>query len=89
MTSPLTAAVCTGRSCSERMSSYILLRLQREFVNKENEAIITTCLCQGKCAEGPTLTINGEITTRHNPISASEELKRRIKKAKFLISHPS
>jgi len=75
-----TIQVCHGKSCSERFSSYIFDRLQKdqEFYAYPSEVVIEKCLCQGRCEQSPTVVFDGDIQTRMNPIKASEILRKKV-----------
>lgn len=82
--------ICTGRSCSERQSQYIKIRLDadREFYTyQEDEVIIETCLCQGRCKEGPTVLYGNDMLLYQNPVKASELLRKKIMEARKKITH--
>ncbi|MBP9779850.1 NAD(P)H-dependent oxidoreductase subunit E [Candidatus Gracilibacteria bacterium] len=72
--------VCTGRSCTERHSNYILTRLQadREFYHFPEELTIESCLCQGKCKEGPTVVYDNDVQVGQNPVKSSELLRKKV-----------
>jgi NADH:ubiquinone oxidoreductase subunit E len=86
---PTNVKICTGRSCGERHSEYIQKRLEadREFYwYKEEELVIETCLCQGRCKEGPTVVYNNDIQIYQNPVKASEILHKKIIEARKRIN---
>lgn len=72
--------VCTGRSCSERHSKYILARLRADKAkfDKDDKIAITECGCQGRCSEGPVFYFEKELFTRGNPVKASEVFLRKL-----------
>ncbi len=82
--------ICTGRSCSERHSEYIHKRLEadKEFYHyQEDEILIETCLCQGRCKEGPTVIYGGDVQLYQNPVKASELLKKKVMEARKRITN--
>lgn len=80
--------VCTGKTCSDRMSKYILDRLNREKEKADwgNNIQIESCTCQGNCAIGPTVLFDREMLSGMNPVKASEQLAIRVKNAKKFIN---
>mgnify|MGYP003834177999 CR=1 FL=1 len=80
--------VCTGKTCSDRMSKYILDRLNREKEKADwgDNIQIEPCTCQGNCAIGPTVLFDKEMLSGMNPVKASEQLAIRIKNAKKFIN---
>lgn len=72
--------VCTGRSCSERHSKYILARIRADKAkfDKEDKIDIVECGCQGRCSEGPIFYFDKELFTRGNPVKASEVFLRKL-----------
>ena len=82
--------VCTGRSCSERQSGYINTRLDadREFYGYwDDEVVIETCMCQGRCKEGPTVVFGADIQIWQNPVKASELLRKKVTEARKRINN--
>jgi (2Fe-2S) ferredoxin len=80
--------VCTGRSCTERQSNYIKTRLDadREFYGySEDEVIVETCMCQGRCKEGPTVVFGADVQIWQNPVKASELLRKKVTEARKRI----
>lgn len=76
--------VCTGKTCRERYSEYILARLERdrELFWLDN-LIVETCPCTGNCKDGPNMLIDGKVELHCNPIKASKmalQLKQKPKK---------
>ncbi len=65
--------VCTGKMCSERFSSYIIDRLEKdkEFFKTKNLEV-EECMCTGNCKNWPAVLFNGELQLRTNPITASD-----------------
>ncbi|HRI35711.1 MAG TPA: (2Fe-2S) ferredoxin domain-containing protein [bacterium] len=85
---PIHVYVCHGRSCQERFSPYILLRLKndRERFFPNDDIVLDTCLCRGKCQESPTIEVDGTLYTRMSPIAAGSMLAKRVAEAKKTIS---
>ena len=76
-------SVCSGRTCSERGSKYVVMRLRGDVTRLGYDRVeIDECLCQGNCEKGPTVLFDGTIFPYMNPVKASEELSRRVKQAK-------
>jgi len=69
--------VCTGKSCTERFSPYILGRLLAEKAkyDKENKVVLEECGCQGRCKTGPVVVVDGVISDRMDPVKASVLVK--------------
>ena len=80
----ITVKVCTGRSCSERNSKYIITRLEwdKEFYSYGEDVEIESCLCQGRCKEGPTVAFGNDIQIYQNPVKASEILRKKVAEAR-------
>lgn len=77
--------ICKGRSCSDRGSDYIEKRLiaDKDFYRySEDDVAIETCSCQDKCKEWPIVIFNNDVQTYHNPVKASEMLKKKIEEAR-------
>lgn len=72
--------VCTGKSCSEKFSKYILSRLEsdKKFYNYSEKIEIKEHICMWKCKEWPNIKINSEIFLSQNPIKSSEILKKKV-----------
>ena len=83
----ITVKVCTGRSCSERNSKYIITRLEwdKEFYSYGEDVEIESCLCQGRCKEGPTVAFGNDIQIYQNPVKASEILRKKVAEARKRI----
>ena len=67
--------VCKGRRCSEKFSSYIADRCEKDkkFYNvPEDEIEIQQSPCMGKCKKSPCINIDGEIYTHMSPAKVSE-----------------
>jgi NADH:ubiquinone oxidoreductase subunit E len=82
--------ICTGRSCSERQSQYIATRLEadREFYGyRDDEVAIESCMCQGRCKEGPTVVFGSDIQIWQNPVKASELLRKKVAEARKRINN--
>ena len=73
-------SVCTGKSCGERHSKYIITRLQSDIAkfDKDGQFQVEACGCRGNCKESPVVLFDKEMLTRMNPIKASEMLIKRI-----------
>jgi len=72
--------VCTGKTCREKFSNYILKRLENDKENfKLDHLIIETCACQKKCEEAPIIIIDGKIEVRMTGIKASKLIMERVK----------
>lgn len=50
----------------------------RAFYSYPEELTIETCLCQGRCKEGPTVVYDGDVQVWQNPVKASETLRRKV-----------
>ena len=76
--------VCTGKMCSERFSSYIIDRLEKdkEFF-KFDKLSVEPCMCTGNCKVWPSVIFDGEVQTHMNPVKASDIArgKKQIQKA--------
>ena len=72
--------VCSGKSCSERFSSFVKKRIEadRAFYSYPEELIIEECLCQWRCKEWPTVVFDNDVQVGMNPIRASEVLRKKI-----------
>ncbi len=80
----LTVRVCTGRSCSERYSSFIQKRLEgdREFYWYGDDVEIESCMCQWRCKEWPTVSYDNDLHFGQNPVKASEILRKKVEEAR-------
>ncbi len=78
--SELVVKVCTGRACSDRHSPYIEKRLRADvdFYGYGSDVVIETCLCQGRCKEGPTVVFQNDVQTYQNPVKSSEILRKKV-----------
>lgn len=65
------------------------MRLRADASRFGYEVEIDNCLCQGNCAKGPTLIMDGETVSFANPVTASSELKKRIEAAKRKLITPT
>lgn len=77
----ITVKICKGRSCTERHSEYIEKRLiaDKDFYHYTDEEVtIESCLCQGRCKEGPTVVFSNDVQVGHNPVRASEMLRKKV-----------
>lgn len=82
--------ICKGRSCSEHFSEFIEKRLvaDRDFYQYSDEEVaIESCLCQDKCKEGPVVVFNNDVQTHHNPVKASDMLKKKVDEARKRLSN--
>lgn len=72
--------VCTGKSCSERYSRYIVARLvaDKAKFDKDDKIAIEECPCRGQCKDGPVFLYEKELFTRGNPVKASETFLRKL-----------
>ena len=70
--------VCTGKSCSDRQSKYILIRLEREKEKLWNLINIESCTCQNNCKQWPTILFDKEVVSYMNPAKTSEQLMKRL-----------
>lgn len=79
-----TIQVCTGKTCTERYSNYLLARLRSDKAkyDQDDQIGIETCACRGKCAEAPVFLYEKELFTRANPIKASEVFLRKLAELK-------
>ncbi|MBX9808999.1 (2Fe-2S) ferredoxin domain-containing protein [Candidatus Gracilibacteria bacterium] len=81
--------VCGGRACSERHSEYIKKRLEADiefYKYNEDEVTIESCLCQGRCKEGPTVVYGNDVQIYQNPVKSSEFLRKKIMEARKRIN---
>lgn len=76
--------VCTGKSCSERFSPYIMKRLlaDKTKYDTENKSLIEECGCQGLCKNGPTVVMDTAIVSKMNPVKASNLYLEKLLKKK-------
>ncbi|MDD5377061.1 MAG: (2Fe-2S) ferredoxin domain-containing protein [Candidatus Gracilibacteria bacterium] len=74
--------VCTGKSCANRFSPYILKRLLAEKAKYDtsDKTVIEECGCQGSCKTGPVIVMDTVISDRMDPIKASNLYLERLKK---------
>ncbi len=72
--------ICKWRSCSERHADYIEKRVLADidFYNYGDLVTIESCMCQGRCKEGPTVGFWNDIQVGQNPIKTSEILKKKV-----------
>lgn len=73
-------SVCTGKTCSERHSSYILKRLEadKEFYEYPEFITIEKCLCQWSCKIWPNVVFDWKIEHSQNPVKSSEILRTKV-----------
>ena len=64
--------VCTGKTCNDRFSEYIVTRLKndKDRFNLDN-VIIEECLCTWKCSEWPNVVADWNHYNYMNPAKAS------------------
>lgn len=81
--------VCTGKTCSERYSQYILTRLEKEkSLFALDNLIVEACPCTGNCKDGPNILVDGKLEIHCNPIKASKfalQSKLRLKKKEKVV----
>jgi NADH:ubiquinone oxidoreductase subunit E len=79
--------VCTGRSCRERFSAYVVARLENDRTKffPQEDIEIGTCLCRNRCEESPVIETDDGLYTRMNPIAASQLMSRLVAEAKSRI----
>lgn len=86
---PMKVQVCKGKSCSERGAAYLETRLNADIRKFDYDVTVEACLCQGKCANSPVILINGETFERMNPVTASQNLVKKLNQLKSsFISKP-
>lgn len=87
----LTVRVCTGNSCSERNSKYIITRLEwdKEFYGYGEDVHVESCLCQGRCKEWPTVSFDNDIQIYQNPVKSSDILRKKVAEARKRIKNKS
>lgn len=73
--------VCTGKSCTNRFSPYILKRLLAEKAKYDtgNRSTVDECGCQGSCKTGPVVVIDNTLFDRMDPVKASNLYLERLK----------
>ncbi|USN59002.1 MAG: (2Fe-2S) ferredoxin domain-containing protein [Candidatus Peribacteria bacterium] len=72
--------VCTGKTCKERFSQYILTRLQNDKELYDMHSVdVCECPCTGNCKIGPSVIIDGNVETHMNPAKASEMIREKRK----------
>lgn len=52
----------------------------------DDDVSIEKCLCQGRCQEWPTVVFNNDVQVHHNPVKASEMLKKKLEEARKRIN---
>lgn len=74
--------VCTGKTCANRFSPYILKRLLAEKAKYDtgNKSTIEECGCQGNCKTWPNIVINNVLHDRMDPVKASVLYLEALKK---------
>ena len=75
--------VCTGKTCKDRFSDYIITRLQndKERFNLD-KVTIEECLCTWKCSEWPNVIVDWNPNNYMNPAKASNLALNNNKKKK-------
>lgn len=65
--------VCTGKSCRERFSKYVIQRLENDtkFYNWESVEIME-CACMDHCKKWPNIKIKNQVYNYTSPAKASE-----------------
>lgn len=71
--------VCTGDSCKNRFSEYIVERLENdiEFNNFDNLEV-EKCTCLWNCYKWPSILIDWKIEEKISPSKASELVMNKI-----------
>lgn len=72
--------VCMGSSCFSRGNA-VNADLIRQFVashNLEDKIRVEGCLCEGKCKQGPNVTINGKSFSQVSPEGLEDLLKKEL-----------
>lgn len=74
--------VCTGKTCTNRFSPYILKRLlaEKEKYDTGDKSTIEECGCQGSCKTSPTIVVDTVIFDKMDPIKASNAYLAELKK---------
>ncbi len=54
------------------------LEWDKVFYSYPDELTFETCMCQGRCKEGPTVVYDNDIQVSQNPVKASEILRRKV-----------
>ncbi len=73
--------VCSGKSCSERFSEYIIDRLENDVKKFELEDMeVMKSPCMGNCQKWPNIKIESERFEKMNPAKASELLFKKLPK---------
>ncbi|MCH8518299.1 NAD(P)H-dependent oxidoreductase subunit E [Candidatus Gracilibacteria bacterium] len=68
--------ICTGRSCKEKFSRYMMQRVERDrdFYNWKQDVSCSECLCLGACEKAPNVNIDGEIHSYMNGVKLSGKI---------------
>ncbi len=75
--------VCTGKTCSEKFSKYIITRIKNDTrFYKWKNVRVEESLCMGHCKKGPNIKIEKEIHNYINPARASELIDKKISEQK-------
>lgn len=80
----VTVTLCMGSSCFARGNRSLVDALQDEVAARgwENQVEIRGSLCQGRCAEGPTIQVDKEYLQVHcaeNIQSILQKISERLK----------
>jgi NADH:ubiquinone oxidoreductase subunit E len=76
--------ICMGSSCFSRGNNR-MIGIIKEFLkseNLENSIILSGALCEGRCKNGPGITINGKHFDRLTPDSLQDILYENLIKQK-------
>lgn len=71
--------VCTGKSCKEKFSNYIITRLRNDckFYNWKNVEIVEET-CMWECKKWPNIKIKNQVHNYVNPAKASELVSKTL-----------
>lgn len=72
--------VCTGKSCKDKFSNYIIIRLQNDtkFYDWKNLEVLEKA-CMWQCKKWPNVKIKNQITNYSSPAKISELVVKHIK----------
>lgn len=72
--------VCTGKSCKDKFSNYIITRLQNDikFYDWKNLEVVEE-VCMWQCKKWPNIKIKNQITNYSSPAKISELVAKHIK----------
>ena len=70
--------ICTGRSCKDRFSHYMIERVDRDraFYNWKQDMCCSECLCLWNCEKAPNISLNWEIHSYMNGTKLSKLLQK-------------